>query len=997
MLSFSFPSLPQPGDLVQSRCGLERWHEQAAAEADPTLGAFASDFAADPGGQALLEALFGNSPYLAQSAILEIAFMRTLAEQGCTATFEHLLKDMQTAGVGDTDTARLMSRLRVAKRRAALLIAIADIGSLWSVEQVTYALSTFAEAALRLTCRHLLRESAAAGRLALPDPVNDPERGSGLVVLAVGKFGSRELNYSSDIDLIIAYDETLARAPKPDTLQQTFVRLARGVVRIMEERTRDGYVFRTDLRLRPDPGATPPAISVAAAEAYYGSVGQNWERAALIRSRQVAGDPAAGAALAVVLRSFIWRRNLDFAAIQDIHSIKRQINAHKGHHNLAVDGHDIKVGRGGIREVEFFAQTQQLIYGGREPDLRAPATCAALAALAAAGKIAAETSEELSGSYYYLRRVEHRIQMIDDHQTHRLPSDPEGLARLAVFLGYPDADAFRRELLFHLGRVEDHYADLFEEAPSLSQTGNLVFTGADADPGTVETLIGLGYANPSAIISTIAGWHHGRYHCTRSARARELLTELVPALLTAFARTPNPDGTLLDFDRFLRQLPTGVQLFSLFCANPRLLDLVAEVMGLAPQLAVTLSRMPAVFDVLLRPDVFDRLPGLDDLTRSAATALTDARDFEDVMLDLRRWNNEQKFVAGVQILRGITDGDRCGPYLADVAQTVLLTLLERVKAEFAERHGTFPGGDVAILTMGKLGGRQFSIGSDLDLILVYTTPTGMIASDGRRPLAPADYYARLTKRLIAGLTAPTREGVLYDTDMRLRPSGHAGPIAVSLGAFVQYHDHEAWTWEHMALTRARAIGGSPLYNRLLERAIRVVLIRPRDTTVLLHDVADMRTRVDKEFGSSNPWDVKYARGGVMDINFIAQYYQLLHAHDRPSLLAANTVDALGNLTKAGLLDLTTATELITAQRVWRRIQGFLRLTTETGQVTTETIPAPLLGGLARAIDPSAAAPGVPTPTPARLEEQVRRIAARAYGHYQRLIEAPARVQGRPAG
>ena len=393
---------------------------------------------------------------------------------------------------------RLMARLRIAKRRVALLTGIADMAGIWDLAQVTGALSTFAETALRLACDHLLVKAAGAGSLVLPDPEH-PSVGSGLIILAMGKFGARELNYSSDIDLIVLYDDHVVQTTQPDNMARTFVRLARDLVRIMEERTRDGYVFRTDLRLRPDPGATPLAVSVSAAEAYYGSLGQNWERAAMIKARPVAGDLKAGREFLRFLVPFIWRRSLDFAAIQDIHSIKRQINAHRGYKAVAVNGHNVKLGRGGIREIEFFAQTQQLIFGGRDPTLRTSGTEQSLLALVGAGRIERRVAEELIQAYRYLRKVEHRVQMMEDRQTHSLPADEAGIAALALFLGYDGPEPFRTDLLATMNLVEDHYAALFEEAPPLAGTaGNLVFTGTEDDPDTLETLRNMGFGNPSA-------------------------------------------------------------------------------------------------------------------------------------------------------------------------------------------------------------------------------------------------------------------------------------------------------------------------------------------------------------------------------------------------------------------------------------------------------------------------------------------------------------------
>ncbi|MBY6260516.1 bifunctional [glutamine synthetase] adenylyltransferase/[glutamine synthetase]-adenylyl-L-tyrosine phosphorylase [Azospirillum sp. 412522] len=990
-IAFSSP-LPKPFDTAQAALGIERWRQQAVA-AEPETRAWAEAFADSEAGRTLIEAVCGNSPYLGHGLTRELPFVRTMMEDGFDDSFAALIATLHAGHDGEKSMDRLMAGLRVAKRRAALLIALADIVGAWPLFRVTGALSELAETGVRLAANFLLRRAGEAGTLTLPDPQR-PWVGSGLIVLGMGKLGGRELNYSSDIDLIVLYDDAVVQTPQPDNLARTFIRLARDLVRIMDERTKDGYVFRTDLRLRPDPGATPLAVSVSAAEIYYGSVGQNWERAAMIKARPIAGDPEAGASFLRFLEPFVWRRNLDFAAIQDIHSIKRQINAHKGHREVTVNGHDIKVGRGGIREIEFFAQTQQLIFGGRDPRVRIAPTLMANEALRDVGRVPPQTVEELAGAYHFLRRVEHRIQMIDDQQTHRIPADDAGVAHLATFLGYDDPAAFRAELLATLGQVEDRYAELFEEAPSLSGPGNLVFTGTDPDPGTMETLKGMGFADPARLISVVSAWHRGRYRATRSGRARELLTELTPALLSALAKTPAPDSALMNFDDFLGKLPAGVGLFSLFVANPWLLELVAEIMGIAPQMAHTLSRNPSLLDAVLSPDFFDPLPGKEDgLADDHARVMAPARDFEDALTLSRRWTNDQRFRAGVHILRGITDGDRCGAFLADLADLVVPDLARRVEEEFAQRHGRIPGGAWVVVAMGKLGSRQLTITSDIDLIVIYDVASGdgmplsgPRLSDGAKPLSPNEYYIKLTQRLTNAITAPMGDGRLYEVDMRLRPSGNAGPLATSLDAFVKYQATDAWTWEHMALTRARVIGGDPELAGRVSAAIRSVLTGPRDADRLLWDVADMRRRIEKEFGTTNVWNVKYARGGLIDIEFIAQYLQLRFAHERPDILHIGTAKALRCADRTGALTPEVAEDLESALRLWRRVQGFLRLTT-AGVLDPNQVSPSLLTGLVRAAFPGEHELGaVDFP---ELDHRIRAVAARAHGHFKALVEEPA--------
>jgi glutamate-ammonia-ligase adenylyltransferase len=892
-------ALPLPGDPEQAQLGLEGWRDAAAELAGGERDA-ALALAADPDGRRLLETIFGNSPFLARCCLIEPGFLLRLVAEGPDATFAEVENALNSQEEAES-RGELMRRLRVAKRRAALTIALADIAELWPLERVTAALSAVAERALEAALRHLL-----------PDPV-------GFIVLAMGKLGARELNYSSDIDLMLLFERERVRAAHKDGPQPFFARLARDLVAILAERTGDGYVFRTDLRLRPDPASTPPAMSVEAALSYYETTGQNWERAALIKARPVAGDRRTGAAFLAELTPFLWRKHLDFAAIQDIHSIKRQINAHRGGAKIAIEGHDVKLGRGGIREIEFFAQTQQLIWGGRIPELRVPPTQAALAALAEHGKIDPAVAADLSRCYRFLRRVEHRLQMVEDAQTHRIPVDAAGLARIAVFLGYPDADAFRADFRDHLQRVERHYAELFEEAPSLAGPGNLVFTGVENDPATIATLRGMGFGEPDTVASAIRGWHHGRYRATRSQRAREILTELVPGLLGAFAKSADPDAAFLRFDQFLSRLPAGVQVLSLLYQNPPLLAFLGEVMGAAPRLADILARHPVLLDAVLSADFFEALPPRQTLEAELRRALGRARDVQDQLDVARRWANDRKFQVGVQLLRGSSDAVAAGAAFADIAEASIAALFKAAERELARVHGRIAGGAAVVLGMGKLGGREMTPTSDLDLILLYEAPPGSEASDGQRPLAVSTWYARLCQRLVSALTAMTPEGRLYEVDMRLRPSGNAGPTASSLESFRKYHEESAWTWERMALTRARPVAGDPWLAERVMAEVQRVLAAPRAPARLLLDVAEMRERIAAAHPNVPDWEVKHRRGGLVDIEFIAQYLEL-----RDGVFRQNTAEALAAVS----LGEPDRAALVTALRLWQRVQSLLKLLVE---------------------------------------------------------------------
>ena len=975
----SVGALPRPADPERAARGVEQWRERAAQSGESELVSYAAELAADARGARLLEAIFGNSPFLGQCLLQEIGFARELLSRAPEDTHARLIANTESEAAKLT-TPRLMASLRRARRREALLVAIADIGGLWNLRQVTGALSDFAEAALRLATRHLLAEAATAGELELANG-EAPEQGSGFAVLAMGKLGTRELNYSSDIDLMVLYDQDVIDYRGEATPQECFARLTQGLVRILGERTKDGYVFRTDLRLRPDGGATPLAMSMIAAEGYYESVGQNWERAAMIKARAVAGDIAAGAAFLERIAPFIWRKHLDFAAIQDIHSIKRQIHDLRGHARVAARGHNIKLGRGGIREIEFFAQTQQLIAGGRDRRLRTPDTCGAIRALAHSGRLDEGVANELIEAYQFLRRLEHRLQMIGDEQTHTLPESEHGLSALATFLGYQRASDFSDELLGHLKRVQHHYAALFEDAPPLGHAGSLAFTGTEDDPETLETLSAMGFKEPHVVAAALRKWHHGRYRAMRSARARELLTELTPALLEALSRTANADAAFVKFDEFLHRLPAGVQLFSLFHANPEVLDLLAEIMGGAPRLATHLSRHPTLLDGVLSPGFFESLPLAPALAEDLSAALEAAGDYEDMLDITRRWTADHQFQVGVQVMRGISEASAAGPALTNIAEVLIRSLKPWVEDEFARRHGRVKGGAFAVVGLGKLGGREMAPGSDLDLIFIYDCRPEIERSDGAKPLPTGQYYARLSQRFIAALTALTGEGRLYEVDMRLRPSGTAGPIAASLQAFESYHLESAWTWEHMALTRARVISGPPALAAAIRRVVKETLTRPRDAGKLVADVADMRLRVAREHSATEPWDVKYVRGGLMDLEFICQYLQLRHAPARPQVLDCNTGAAFRRLAKARALPGKAAEELIACTGLMQNLQGLLRLCCE-GPFAEDTAPEGLRRALARAGG---------TGDFSALTKQLRKAQARGYRHFQRLVETPARA------
>ncbi len=945
------------------------------AELEASAPAALAPALAEPAARDLLTGTLGSSPYLAGLILRDLERLSRVLTTAPELHMVELGRKLDADMLAATTQADAMRILRQYKAEVALLVALADLGGAWSVMAVTGALSTSADTTTAAAVRFLFNAAIAKGDwLGTAGAACDED--SGYIVLGMGKHGARELNYSSDIDLIVFYEPELVKLRVGLEPLAFFVRMTRDLVRLMQERTGDGYVFRTDLRLRPDPGATQVAISTDAALNYYESFGQNWERAAMIKARPVAGDIQAGESLIKELAPFVWRKYLDFAAIADIHAMKRQIHAFKGFGEIGVAGHNIKVGRGGIREIEFFAQTQQLIAGGRQPDLRVSDTISALAQLVERGWIEPLVRDELTESYLFLRRIEHRLQMIADEQTQTLPADDEGLLRLARFSGYEDIAAFSAALVAHLERVQRHYGALFEDVPELTRgNANMVFAGEQDDPGTVETLTRMGYKRPSDIIGAVRGWHHGRYQAVRTPRARELLTEVQPTLIEALSRTSDPDQAFLGFDRFLSQLPSGVQLFSLLRNNPRLLRLVADIMGSAPRLARIISRRRRVLDAVLDPGFFGSLPDADALARIVDAEIAAAADYQEALDRARIVGSEQAFLIGVRVLSGTITAAQAGGAYAALAEHLIAALQRQVEREIVSQSGHVAGGAAVVVAMGKLGGREMTAASDLDLILVYDFDPAVQQSDGPRPLAPSQYFARLTQRLISALSSPTAEGELYEVDMRLRPSGQKGPVATQLSSFEHYQDQEAWTWEHMALTRARVISGPDELRARVEAAIRHALVRPRDRAKLVADVRDMRARIAKEKGTEDIWELKQVRGGLVDIEFIAQFLQLAHADAHPEVLDQNTINALKKLSKAGLLSPPRADVLIPAAVLVHNLTEVLRLCLD-GPFDPAKAPDGLRELLTRAGD---------APDFARLEATLRATLAEVAGLFDVII------------
>jgi glutamate-ammonia-ligase adenylyltransferase len=919
------------------------------AELEPDQSAAIDELKEYPFAKAILLGIIEFSPYLFDlvraDASRLIRLLRCEPEAHLTALIETASREVYAAS-GETDVMHLFRRM---KSEAALLIALCDIGGVWPVMQVTAALTEIAVASVQSALRYLLRQEAVRGRLSPPD-LDRPEENSGLFVLAMGKMGAGELNYSSDIDLIVFFDPqapTLARDIEP---QPFFVRVTQALARLLQQRTSDGYVFRVDLRLRPDPASTQVAISTDAALHYYERDGRTWERAAMIKARPCAGDLKAGEAMIAELAPFVWRKHLDFAALADVHDMKRQMQTYRGQSEIAVEGHNVKIGPGGIREIEFFAQTQQLIAGGRHAELRVRPTLEALDVLASNNWITLEARDQLTAAYHFLRRVEHRLQMIADEQTHSLPADREAMERFAGFLGYDGRAAFARDLLRHLNIVQGHYSKLFEGDPAGTAKLPVVDYGAGPeDPRLLDHLTTLGFKEPIAVAQTVKLWLAGEYRVFRIESTRTAFAEFVPALIDGLAHAEEPDRAVVAFDRFLQALQRGGRLVTLLGQNRDLVALVALVLGAAPRLGDMLARQPQLMDGLIDPRFFGAMPDQRELSGRLAATLEDANSYEEFLDRLRLFGQESLFLIGTRILSGTVSAQQASIAFADVAEGIVHTVHGLVTERFAAQHGRIKGQETAILALGRLGSREMTASSDLDLILLYDFDPEHPDSDGERSLHGAHYFARFTQRLISAFTIRTNYGVLYDIDMRLRPSGRAGPLASHINSFAEYQEREAWTWEHMALTRARVISASPDFRKRIEQVIRDALVRPREPIGIAGDVADMRRAIAKEKGENDIWHMKYAAGGLTDIDFIAQYLQLVHASAHPDILDVSTLRVLDHAERLGVLQHPDAEVLRAAGRLYNDLTQILRLCV-TGRFKLEAAGEGLLRVMARAGD-----------------------------------------------
>ena len=791
---------------------------------------------------------------------------------------------VRQAEEGEPDIAVALRRERLA---LALALAVGDLAGAFPLARVTGELSAFADRAMDAAIAY------AIGR-AVPDA--EP---AGFVALALGKHGAGELNYSSDIDPILLYDPVLLPRRARDDPGEAAQRVARTLVETLSGVTDEGYVFRVDLRLRPQSEVSPLAIPLEAALTHYESSALTWERAAFIRARACAGDIAAGEAFLAAIRPFVWRKSLDFGAIDEIGRLTAQIRAQHGAVPRPGPLFDLKRGRGGIREIEFYAQTLQLIHGGRNPALRLRGTRASLDALAAAGLIAAEDALLLGDSYDRLRQVEHRLQMVADQQTHSLPADPAALDAVARLDGLPDGAALIAGLTELTEAVATRYDALVTASGGSAQTAAQAASG-DA---LVGELARLGFAEPDRLARRIEGWGAGSLRALRSDAARSAYDAIQPQLLAALAAAPDPARAVARWEQMLTNLPSAINLFRLLEARPGLLELLVRVLSLAPPLADELARRGDLLDPLIDASAFE-LPGeVQELMAAMSDGEIDD-DYERILDRVRRKVGELRFMLGVQLIESANDPLAISAALARIAEAAIAVLADATIAAFEQAHGRIAGCELVILGLGRIGGGALTHASDLDLVFLYTDGSGSEhggESDGARPLGRSLYFNRLAQRVVAALSVPSAEGELFDVDTRLRPSGEQGPLAVSFESFAQYQQQSAWSWEHMALCRARVLYGSPGARSELVRIVSQALLAPRDPAKLRADVLDMRATMAVHKSPKGVLDIKLARGGLVDLEFLTHFLQLRDGAGLDGALTPFLGDALRLFGAAGLL------------------------------------------------------------------------------------------------
>jgi len=842
----------------------------------------------------------------------------------------------------------IQAALRRIRIREFTAIAARDLAGEATLSEVTEDLSGLAAAALEGAIRFARRQ--LDGRYGTPR-VEQGERAGRecrFVVLGMGKLGARELNVSSDIDLIYLYETDRGTtdggtAEEPITPHQYFVRLGEAITRIVSENTADGLVFRVDLRLRPDGSKGALANSLHAAELYYESWGQTWERGAMIKARPVAGDTDLGSEFLRAIAPFVYRRSLDFTAIEEIQELKDRVDQAAARSRER--GVDVKLGHGGIREIEFFVQTHQLIYGGKDPSLRLRGTEETLSALSAAGIVSEAERRTLVSAYRFLRSLEHRIQYHQERQTHLLPEREEDRGRIARAMGFPGTAEFLSALERHTGAVRAAYGRLFrsEAERAVSEVSPEVEALFDRELEGEELagrLKALGFSDPEPAARHLAVLREGPPFTRLPVRARRYLDKIAPWILQRVSEAPDRDMALAHVERFLSAMGARTMFYALLSENRKVIDVLVRLFGRSRYLSGYLLRHPEMLDTFLRKDLSPLVRSKSEMRKELGEALGACADFEEEMDELRRFKNVETLRIGLHDLAGNLSPEEGMFQLSALAEVLLAYALVLARRETSNRFGVpvTAGEDgraearFCVMGMGKLGGEELTYHSDLDIIFLYRGSGETAPGDGTDPqrfrkLSNHEYFAKVAQRLISILSTVTREGYAYKLDTRLRPSGNAGPLVSSREAFTRYHEESAQLWERQALLKCRFLAGDRDFGRQMEQEIaRYIFDRPLPEGAT-EEIHRLRMRMEKEIGRerSDRLDLKVGRGGIVDVEFAVQFLQLRHGPKHPSVRARATLKALYELRRAEILPEEEFRILDEGYRFLRSLEVGLRL------------------------------------------------------------------------
>ncbi len=902
--------------------------------------------------------ILGASPFLTNILCRRSAYFHDLFPGGELQRAKDeaaMLAELAVLIPDDADFALLQKGLRQYKAREILRIGGRDLCGLADLAEITAELAALAASTLHRAyqvCDQLLRAEHGAPLLDAPDGA--PAEEAEFTVFGMGKFGGRELNFSSDIDLIYFYSsEKGMTAGVPNALGERknrlhlhryFCKLGEMVTKAVGQATEDGFVFRVDLNLRPEGSRGEMAISMRGAETYYEAWGQSWERAAMLKGRPVAGSLALGQRLLKSLEPFVYRKHLDYGMLEDIKTMKQKID-----HSLAREREgelNLKLGRGGIREIEFFIQALQLIYAGKNPDLREKNSLKALTLLRQAGLLKEEDERTLREAYIFLRSAEHRIQVVQERQTHNLPTAAEELRALGRRCGFPDAAAFQAALKRHRAGVSAIYHDLFytEEAegrPEVRPEVSLLLDrGADSDL-IKDLLEEKGFKNPDAAYETLAALRDGPPHSHLTERGRRRLERIAPLLLQEVLDSPEPDMALRNLERFLFAVRARATFYALLAENPAIIKMLVNLFGTSQFLSRIFIQHPEILDSLVSRSYAVSFKEPRVMAQELAGLLAACDNYEDQLDVLRRYRNEEFLRIALNDIHGHTPQGEGTFQLSALADTCLNQALAIAREELLPRFGLpfckDAGGqeheaEFAIIGMGKLGGMELNYHSDLDIIFIYegegeTRPAAGTDAGRFRSQTNQEYFSRLAQRIISVLTLMTREGYVYQIDTRLRPSGNQGPLVTSLPAYERYHQSSAQAWERQALTKARVVAGSAEFaRRVSETTARIVYERPLPED-LRREIYRLRGRMETEIAKEGEelLNIKTGRGGMVDVEFLAQYMQLLHGQAHPELRQPNTLRTIEALMSLGLLSREAAEALSNGYKFLRRLENKLRL------------------------------------------------------------------------